>query len=138
MAKHEFHRHLAAFRESSRWPNQDDFARRVGVSPGGYKKYELGERIPDAGILTTICARARADKAVEEELHRLRDEAKAVQAGIQRSFSSGPPVDADKLAAKLQKEALYVLKQAGVKVTDSAAKVMRKRITMILKSALGE
>lgn len=137
MAVHMFHLKLASMRQTSRWPDQEEFAYQVGLSYGGYKKYETGERIPSVEVLTQICEKLRPNEDDAEELWRLRDDAKAKQVGISRPFGLGSAVNVDELAGRIQKEATYILKQAGLKVPSPTQKVLAKRILIILKNALG-
>ena len=137
MAVHLFHLKLAGLRQTSRWPDQEEFAYQVGLSYGGYKKYESGERIPSAEVLEKICLTLKLNEADAEELWAQRDDAKAKQVGISRPFGQGTTVDVDELAKRVQKEVTYILKQAGLKVLPPTQKVMQKRVTIILKNALG-
>jgi transcriptional regulator with XRE-family HTH domain len=65
----------------SRWPDQEDFARQVGLSLGGYRKYETGERIPSVEVLQRIVERTGVDQKVASELLSQRNDAKALQVG---------------------------------------------------------
>lgn len=135
----EFHEKLAEIRKSSRWPDQEDFSRQVGLSLGGYKKYERGERLPDGNGLLWICRQARLDERSILELTKLWKKAKARQAGIDELPTSQPSaVDSDAIARRIQNEVSYVLKQARIVVPDNTKRVMENRIAIILKSSLGE
>jgi transcriptional regulator with XRE-family HTH domain len=133
---HRFHLELAKLRQASRWPDQEDFSCQVGLSLGGYRKYETGERIPSMAALQQIYQRAKVDPLLAEELLHLRNEAKALQAGLPTN-SQTPSVDSDALAKRIRSEVVFVLKQVGIEVKDNTKGVVEKRIAMILKSALG-
>lgn len=132
-----FHLKLASIRQSSPWPDQEEFSYQVGLSYGGYKKYETGERIPSVEVLSKICSKLRLEEADAEELWNLRDDAKAQQVGISRPFGLGSSVNVEELAKRIQKETSYILKQAGTKLTGRTEETLSKRILIILKNALG-
>lgn len=121
----------------SRWPDQEDFSRQVGLSLGGYRKYETGERIPSLEVLHQIIERAGIDQKVAAELLNLRNDARAIQVGVVGSICQTQAVDCDALAKRIRSETVFVLKQAGVDVKEPTKGVMEKRIAMILKSVLG-
>jgi len=137
VAIHEFHLRLASFRSESRWPDQEDFADHVGLSLGGYRKYETGERIPSLEVLQQIFERTRTNPKTAAEILNLRNDAKAAQVGLKMPFGLTSAVDSNALAKRIRSEIIFVLKQAGIEVRDSTKGVMEKRITMILKSTLG-
>lgn len=137
MAIHLFHLKLAAMRQQSRWPDQEDFASRVGLSMGGYRKYETGERIPSLEALQQIFEMANVDPRTADEVLKLRNDAKAAQVGIKSPFGLTPAVDSEALSKRIRSEIIFVLKQAGIEVRDTTKGVMEKRIAMILKSTLG-
>lgn len=137
MAVHLFHLKLAALRQQSRWPDQEDFSYQVGLSLGGYRKYETGERIPSLTVLQQIFDRAKVDPTLAAEVLNLRNDAKASQVGLKAHFSQTSAVDSSALAKRICSEIAYVLKQSGVDVKPATKGVMEKRIAMILTSALG-
>lgn len=134
---HIFHTKLAGMRQNSKWPDQEEFAHQVGLSYGGYVKYENGTRIPSVEALKQICDKAGWSAVEVEVITELRDEAKAKQVGIDRPFGLGPTVDSDAVAKKIQNEVAYILKQDGVVVPNKTQKVIEKRIVLILKNTLG-
>ena len=134
---HEFHLKLASWRQRSRWPEQEDFADQTGLSVGGYKKYESGERIPSLEALHQILTRTQADIKTATDLTASRNDAKAAQVGLKMPFGLTPTVDSGALSKRIRSEVIFVLKQAGIEVRDSTKGVMEKRISMILKSTLG-
>ena len=142
MASHEFHELLESVRKASRWPELPDFANQVGASLGGYKKYENGTRIPSPEMLEKVIERGQVPEEHAVKLRELRDEAKAAQvgmslgAGAKKMLSQQFNADPDKLTDRLVSEALYVLKQDGVKTTEKNRRVLKKRFAMILKAAL--
>lgn len=140
MASHEFHGLLETVRKMSRWPELPDFAHQVEISLGGYKKYENGTRIPSPKMLERIIERGQVVPSHANKLRELRDDAKVSQVGMSlearkiagQSFNADP----DKLTERLVSEAIYVLKQSGVKPTEKTQRVLKKRFAMILKAAL--
>lgn len=134
---HPIHQRLASLRMQSRWPDQEDFANQVGLSLGGYRKYETGERIPSLNVLQQIVAQANLDQKTAAELLNLRNDAKAIQVGLAGSVSQTQVVDCEALAKRIRSEVVYVLKQAGVEVKEATKGVMEKRISMILRNVLG-
>jgi transcriptional regulator with XRE-family HTH domain len=136
-SNHPLHKRLAALREQSRWSDQDGFAAQVGLSPGGYRKIETGQRIPSLAVLEQIIERASIDQKVAMELIDLWNDAKAKQAGLVGPVCRTQAVDYDALAKRVRSEVVFVLKQAGVDVKEQTKGVLEKRITMILKSVLG-
>jgi transcriptional regulator with XRE-family HTH domain len=136
-SNHPLHKRIAALREQSRWPDQEDFASQVGLSLGGYRKYETGERIPSLEVLRQIVERAGIDQGTADELLNLRNDAKAGQMGLLGSVSQTQAVDCESLAKRVRAETVYVLKQVGIDVKEPTRRVMEKRISMILKSVLG-
>jgi len=135
MALHPLHTALAGLRVRSRWPDQEEFAYQVGLSEGGYRKYETGERIPSLAVLKLILEKTGVSKLAADTLIQLRNEAKAQQVGIPSCQT--PAVDCDALAKRIRTETVFVLKQAGIEVKEPVRAVMEKRIAMILKSVLG-
>jgi len=137
MAVHLFHLKLATLRQQSRWPDQEDFASRVGLSLGGYRKYETGERIPSLEALQQIFEKANIEPRLADEVLNLRNDAKAAQVGLKPHFGQTSTVDSDALAKRIRGEIIFVLKQAGVAVPNASGGVIEKRVSMILKSVLG-
>lgn len=137
MAVHLFHLKLAALRQQSRWPDQEDFANQVGLSLGGYRKYETGERIPSLEVMQQIFERANVYPKIAEEVLSLRNDAKALQVGLKPHFGQTSAIDSDALAKRIKSEVVFVLKQAGIDMKDGTKGVVEKRIAMILKSVLG-
>ena len=138
MPSQEFHSLLQSLRRSSRWPESPDFASRVGISFGGYRKYESGERLPSQEALDRILSYALVDESVAAELRSSWVEAKARQAGISPSAQEKVSVDVAKLAEHLKNEVLYVLKQDGIHPQERTRLVLLNRILILLKSKLEE
>ena len=136
-SNHPLHKRLVAIREQSRWPDQEDFSRQVGLSVGGYRKYETGTRIPSLEVLQRIIERVGVDQKDATDLLNLRNDAKATQIGIVGSICQTHAADCEALAKRIRTETIYVLKQAGIDVKEPTRAVMEKRVAMILKSVLG-
>lgn len=134
-SNHPLHARLAELRAASRWPDQEGFALQCGLSPGGYKKIETGERLPSRAVLLRICFNGGFSEAVERELMQLLNEAKAQQVGIPTCRTQA--VDCDALAKRIRTELVFVLKQTGIDVNEATKGVLEKRVAMILKSSLG-
>jgi transcriptional regulator with XRE-family HTH domain len=136
MPSQEFNNLLREVRISSRWPEIPDFANRVGISFGGYRKYESGERLPSWEALNRIITNGLIEEATAAELRNLWTQAKAYQAGLEGSVVEKKSVDADKLAAHIQSEVVYVLKQDGIHPLERTKKVLLNRIQLLLRSRL--
>ena len=140
MAQTEFRELLAAARKASRWPEVPDFVNQVGISSGGYKKYENGSRIPSTEMLEQLIDRAHISDEAATKLRETRDAEKAAQMGLsldaKKMVAQVFNADPEKLTERLVSEALYVLKQDGVKTTEKNKRVLKKRFSMILKNAL--
>lgn len=134
MAANDIHTALINLRARSRWPDMTDFVQQVGLSEGGYRKYENGQRIPSQEVLNQIIEKTGVSKLSAEALMSMRNEAKAQQVGIPCQTQV---VDCDALAKRIKTETVYVLVQSGVEVKENTKVVMEKRIAMILKSVLG-
>jgi transcriptional regulator with XRE-family HTH domain len=137
MAIHLFHRKLAELRRASRWPDQDDFSAELGMSLGGYKKYESGQRVPKPETLQKICMTLKLSEEEAEELWRLRDDVKAKQVGISRSFDQHSDVDPEALAKRIENEVFFILRRAGIDVPTRVSPIICNRVNMIIKNALG-
>lgn len=135
MPLHPFHTALAGLRARSRWPDQEEFAYQMGLSLGGYRKYETGERLPSLVVLQQILERTGVSQLAADALIQLRNEAKAQQVGIPSCQTQA--VDCDALAKRIRTELVFVLKQTGVDVNEATKGVLEKRVAMILKSVLG-
>jgi transcriptional regulator with XRE-family HTH domain len=135
MALHPLHTALANLRVRSRWPDQEEFAYQMGLSLGGYRKYETGERIPSQEVMQQIIGKTGISKLAAEALLSMRNEAKAAQVGV--SLCQTQAVDCEALAKRVRSEIVYVLKQAGIEVKEGTKGVVEKRIAMILRSVLG-
>lgn len=136
MAVHEFHRTLRRLRQASQWPEIPSFAYRVGLSHGGYNKYEVGERLPSSEALDQII---RYGMFREDEVKKLRAEwvdAKAQQAGIELPSRTKKAADLDGLTSHLHSEVLYILKTAGIVLDEKTKRVLLARMTMLLKATL--
>lgn len=131
-----FGKTIRAARLASRWPVLEDFAYRVGCAATAYKEYELGRALPERGALDRICKRSFFSQALCKELAFLWDKEKAAQLGI--AIDVRTRMSAEELAAKLQREAAYVLKQAQILLPNSTRTVMERRFIMILRDVLGE
>jgi transcriptional regulator with XRE-family HTH domain len=134
---HEFHLKLASLRMQSRWPDQEEYSSQVGLSLGGYRKYETGERIPSLEVLQQIFERTNLDPRTASTILNLRNDAKAAQVGLKMPFGLTSAVDSAALSKRIGAEVMFVLKQAGAEVKGSTRGVIEKRVAMILKSALG-
>lgn len=134
---HEFHSELAKLRSTSRWPDQEEFSFQVGMSLGGYRKLETGERIPTTETLQKILEKVGVARPAAARLMGLRDDAKASQVGIKRPLGDLQAIDSGGLAKRVASEVVFVLKQSGVVVEANVKGVMERRIVMILKSVLG-
>ena len=136
MAVHFFCLTLLNLRKTSQWPEAPDFANRVGLSAGGYRKYEIGERLPSSEALERII---RYGMFPEEGAKKLRAEwthAKAQQAGIGPLMGARKEVDIDKLAVQLHNEVLFILKSERLAPDEQTRRVLLSRMTMLLKAAL--
>jgi transcriptional regulator with XRE-family HTH domain len=132
-----FHKFLEAVRVGSNWPTVGDFARQVGLSHSGYKKYERGVRIPSKEALDCIVRQAMLGEQKNQELQRLWNKARAEQVGV---VVEGPAeANSEEFANRVYAEVLYVLKQAGILHTVSVKtrEVLSARIHMIA-SAVSE
>jgi len=127
-----FPRYLQNVRERSRWPTVVDFARQVGHSPGGIKKYERGDRLPSKEDLDAIIRFSNLTAEEGRKLEELWNQAKAEQVGVVVEKPS--VVDPDELAVRVHAEVLYVLKQEGIRTSEKTARVLASRIRMITKA----
>lgn len=134
---HKFHTELAKLRASSRWPDMEEFSFQVGMSFGGYRKIETGQRIPPPETLQRILDKVGASPATVAQMTLLRDDAKASQVGIKSPLGAPRTIDVEELAKRISGEVVFVLKQSGGLVENSVRRVMEKRIVMILNSVLG-
>lgn len=137
MERHPFHLMLADLRRSSRWPDQDDFSAELGLSLGGYKKWESGHRIPNPEVLRKICEKLKLSEEDAEELWRLRDDAKAKQMGISWPLDQRNDIDTEVVAKRIENEMFFILRRAGIDVPARVTPIIRNRINIILKTALG-
>jgi transcriptional regulator with XRE-family HTH domain len=123
---------LKRLRKQSLWPDVASFADQVGMSLGGYKKYEDGDRLPSYEKLQQIFNRARYREEERAELTRLWNQAKGDQVGV--SIVERPKVGAAKLTARIVSETVYILKQAGIKLDPKTERVIFSRVQMILSA----
>lgn len=130
----EFQDALKSARINSRWPEQEDFAFHTNVSLGGIKKYERGDRLPSVSMLKQISRLAKLSEEVEDNLLRLRNVAKALQAGV--DLLDKVEVDVEPLAKKLVNEAAFILRKHGHKIPSRTESVMKNRFLLILKATL--
>jgi len=128
----QFRLYLQSLREQSRWPTVVDFARQIGHSPSGYKKYETGVRLPSKDAMSAILRYAGITGEPEQKLEDLWNRAKAEQAGV--LIEKPTVVDSEELANRVHAEVLYVLKQEGIRPNDKTSKVLAARIRMITKA----
>jgi len=136
MAVHFFCLTLLNLRKLSQWPEMEDFANRVGLSLGGYRKYEIGERLPSSEALDHIIRYGMFPTDGAKKLRVEWADAKAKQAGIELLTGMRKEVDLDKLAVHLHNEMLYILKAARVVLDEKTKRVLLARMTLLLKATL--
>lgn len=127
----KFHETLKKARMESRYPHVRDFADRVGLSYGGYKKMESGERIPEADTLETIIRLGELSTEWSETLRALRMQTHAKRSGLPAIKA----VDVDQLVSRLETE-FIVLVKPHVNDVRKLASLFNNRAAVILKAAL--
>jgi uncharacterized protein (UPF0254 family) len=137
MATLPFHRELVEIRRASRWPDQEEFAYQLGMSVGGYQKYETGGRLPSLSRLREILKLANPTESVATQILDKWNDVKAERVGVMVPFSRTHGVDSSVLAKRISTEVSFVLKQAGQDASSSVKSTIEKRVLMILKSVLG-
>jgi transcriptional regulator with XRE-family HTH domain len=131
-ARDQFRLALRELRKRSLWPDVGAFADQVGLSLGGYKKYEEGHRLPSNEVLNQIFVRARFQEQERLEIYKLWNLAKGEQAGV--TIVERPKIEADKLTARVVSEATYILKQRGFKLDEKTERILFNRIRMLLSA----
>ena len=128
----KLHQELKKARQESRYPNLRDFAEQCGLSYGGYKKLETGERVPEAETLETIIRHGDIHPTVAEQLRELRMRTHAKRSGLPAIKS----VDVDQIINHLESAFIVILKNAGVNDVARLASIYKKRAAIIVKAAL--
>jgi transcriptional regulator with XRE-family HTH domain len=128
---------LLELRLASHWHTREEFSRQVGLSLYTYRGNEHGKCIPSRASLKKIIRRLKLQGPREAELWELWGKATLEKAGVALSEKYSGSVDLDALAQKILTEVSYALKQEGVTLRRSTERVVRNRVAMILKSALG-
>jgi len=117
-------------RESSRWPEQEAFARALGITEPAYRKYEAGYRQPNAQTIELLCEllhlKGRRAKELWDAWHR----------EVETPVQNRPGTDLDALSKRIESEIRFILKQAEIKVPSRLGRVIRNRVGMIVKAAL--
>jgi transcriptional regulator with XRE-family HTH domain len=138
MANPTLHELLRQVRQASHWPEIADFASRVGLSFGGYRKYESGERLPSQEALDVIIRHGLVDADMAHQLTEAWNQAKADQVGVVARVGEKKSVDHAKLADHIRNEVVYVLKQDGIYPQERTKQVLLNRILILLRSKLEE
>lgn len=132
------HKRLVELRTTSSWHTQEEFSHQIGLELRTYKAVESGRFIPSKKAMQRLLMRLRLREETQVEIWELWGRAKLEREGVTLPESYTRAADLDALAKKIQSEVSYALKQDGVLVRDTTERVIRNRISMILKSALGE
>ena len=135
MSELPFHKFLESVRSTSTWPTIADFARQVGLSHSGFKKYERGDRLPSKEALEKIIHRGMLGEPTAQMLYKLWNQTRAEQVGVVVEEPVG--TNSDTFAARVHSEVLYVLKQEGIQIKHKTTQVLAARIRMIT-SAVSE
>jgi len=123
---------LRAARKKSSLPTIPVISRALGISVGGYTKYETGERVPPPNMLEDIITKAKVPPAASRELRELRLDA------IERKIQADTGIErrVDKMLVQIETEVKVAMSGVGAKLPAKTMEALKRRIGVILRNHL--